>query len=213
MLAHEQQAWDAGHHIVAGVDEAGRGPLAGPVVAAAVLMDRGFLERERDGSLAGLTDSKKLTPSKRKTFRDFFVECNSIEFGIGLSTVEEIDRINILRATHAAMGRALHELPRKPDFALIDGLPVPGLPTDSRSIVKGDGKSLSIAAASVVAKVWRDEWMIALDGEHPQYGFARNKGYGTREHIAALRLHGPCPQHRRSFAPVAQLRLDLECGS
>lgn len=212
MLAHERQAWEAGHGIVAGVDEAGRGPLAGPVVAAAVHMDRVFLERERDGHLAGLTDSKKLTPMQRITFRDFFAECDSIEFGLGISTVEEIDQINILRATHAAMSRALTELPRKPDFALIDGLPVPGLPADSRSIVKGDGKSLSIAAASVVAKVWRDEWMIALDEEYPQYGFARNKGYGTREHIAALQMHGPCPQHRRSFSPVSQLLLDLECG-
>jgi len=213
MLAHEQRAWEAGHLRVAGVDEAGRGPLAGPVVAAAVHMDRAFLERERDRDLAGLTDSKKLTAAKRTSFRNYFVDCEFIRFGIGLSSVEEIDRGNILRATHLAMGRALNELRPAPDFALIDGLPVPGLPTESRAIVKGDGKSYSIAAASVVAKVWRDEWMIRLDGEYPQFGFARNKGYGTREHLAALRLQGPCPQHRRSFAPVSQLLLGLENGA
>ena len=209
MLELERQAWAAGYGAVAGVDEAGRGPLAGPVVAAAVIFPRVFLEAEEKGLLAGLTDSKKLSESRR----DYFFEllhgpCHAL-IGVGQASAEEIDAHNILQATYLAMKRALAALSPAPDHVLVDGLPVPGLPCSSTAAVGGDGRSFSIAAASVVAKVTRDRLMRALDREYPKYGFARNKGYGTAEHLAALKRIGPCACHRRSFAPVTQMELDL----
>ena len=186
-----------GIFLVAGVDEAGRGPLAGPVVAAAVILPD-------DCAIEGLNDSKKLTAKKREHFHAMLTVRADIHWGIGQADVAEIDRLNILRATHLAMARAVAALPRKPDHALVDGLPVRGLPVPHTALVAGDTLSLSIAAASIIAKVTRDRLMIALDAEYPQYGFDRHKGYGVREHLEALRSHGPSPVHRRSFQPVAQ---------
>jgi ribonuclease HII len=186
-----------GIFLVAGVDEAGRGPLAGPVVAAAVILPD-------DCAIEGLNDSKKLTVKKREHFHAMLTVRADIHWGIGQADVAEIDRLNILRATHLAMARAVVALPRKPDHALVDGLPVRGLPVPHTALVAGDTLSLSIAAASIIAKVTRDRLMTALDAEYPQYGFARHKGYGVREHLEALRNHGPSPVHRRSFQPVAQ---------
>jgi ribonuclease HII len=186
-----------GIFLVAGVDEAGRGPLAGPVVAAAVILPD-------DCTLEGLNDSKKLTAKKREHFHAILTVRADIHWGIGQADVAEIDRLNILRATHLAMARAVAALPRKPDHALVDGLPVRGLTVPHTALVAGDTLSLSIAAASIIAKVTRDRLMTALDAEYPQYGFARHKGYGVREHLEALRNHGPSPVHRRSFQPVAQ---------
>jgi ribonuclease HII len=186
-----------GIFLVAGVDEAGRGPLAGPVVAAAVILPD-------DCTLEGLNDSKKLTAKKREHFHAMLTVHADIHWGIGQADVAEIDRLNILRATHLAMARAVEALPRKPDHALVDGLPVRGLTVPHTALVAGDTLSLSIAAASIIAKVTRDRLMTALDAQYPQYGFARHKGYGVREHLEALRSHGPSPVHRRSFQPVAQ---------
>lgn len=194
---------------LAGVDEAGRGPLAGPVVAAAVVFDRGFLEAEAEQSLQGLTDSKKLPEKRREFFFALLTAHPRIEIGIGLASVEEIDSQNILRATHLAMARAIGHLAPPPDLALVDGLPAKGLPVPHVAIVGGDGASLSIAAASIVAKVTRDRLMVELAAQYPGYGFDRHKGYGTAAHLEALQRLGPCPAHRTSFAPVAQLVLEF----
>ena len=195
-----------GFLLVAGVDEAGRGPLAGPVVAAAVILPDDF-------TLAGLTDSKKVSPAKREKIYAILTTTAEILWAVAEATVEEIDRLNILRATHLAMARAIEALPRRPDHALVDGLPVRGLPVGHTALVEGDSLSLSIAAASIIAKVTRDRLMAELDAQHPQYGFARHKGYGVRDHLEALRKHGPCPTHRRTFQPVAQTQLPLETAS
>ena len=183
---------------LAGIDEVGRGPLAGPVVAAAVILDP-------DRVPHGLDDSKKLPAARREFFHALLSACPHARIGVASASVEEIDSLNILRATHLAMARAVAQLAPPPDLALVDGLPVKGLPVPHRAIVGGDASSLSIAAASVMAKVTRDRLMVALAAEHPGYGFERHKGYGTPEHLEALRRHGPCPAHRKSFAPVAQL--------
>jgi ribonuclease HII len=195
-----------GFVLVAGIDEAGRGPLAGPVVAAAVVLPDGF-------TLDGLTDSKKVTAAKREKLYATLTATTQILWAAAEATVTEIDRLNILRATHLAMARAIDALPERPDHALVDGLPVRGLSVDHTALVAGDSLSLSIAAASIIAKVTRDRLMVELDVEYPQYGFARHKGYGVREHLEALRQYGPCPVHRRSFQPVAQAQLPLEAAS
>jgi ribonuclease HII len=205
LLQFERQSWEAGFHRLAGVDEAGRGPLAGPVVAAALIFERAFLEAEQYGLLQGITDSKRLTPHQRDRFFEMLTCHPSVTIGCGIAEVAEIDEVNILRATHRAMARALAALDPLPDYALIDGLPVPNLPCPSLAIVSGDSKSLSIAAASIVAKVTRDRLMGELDAAYPQYGFARHKGYGTKDHTAALLQHGPTPAHRRSFRPVREV--------
>ncbi len=213
MLDYERRQWAQGRYRVAGVDEAGRGPLAGPVVAAAVAIAPAHLEAEFLRSLHELTDSKKLTPAQRESFFEILSrDPVRIDIGIGMADVGEIERINILRATHMAMRRAITDLTQPPDHVLIDGLAVPGLPCPATFIVGGDRCSLLIAAASVVAKVTRDRIMIGYDQQYPDYGFARHKGYGTREHAQALLEFGPCPIHRRSFAPVrdlAQIRLAM----
>lgn len=201
-LELEKQKQKEGHHLVAGIDEAGRGPLAGPVSAAAVILPSGF-------SHALLDDSKKLTEKKRELIYEEITNDPKIQWSLAYAEVEEIDSINILAATHAAMARAVAALPQQPDFCLIDGLPVPQFPYLSDGIVKGDGISLSIAAASIIAKVSRDRLMVEYDASYPEYGFAKHKGYGTRQHMESLRAHGPCPIHRRSFAPVAQLELPM----
>lgn len=190
---------------VCGIDEAGRGPLAGPVVAAAIVLPLRGVPR-------GINDSKKLTPERRAELAERLRKV--AVYGIGEASVEEIDRINILQATFLAMGRAVAALTaalgHPPAHALIDGNLAPrGLPCPSQPLVDGDALCVSIAAASILAKVTRDRTMRELALCHPRYGWERNAGYGTPEHLAALREHGPTPHHRRSFAPVEQLRLGL----
>ncbi len=182
--------------LVAGVDEAGRGPLAGPVVAAAVILD----ERQ---PIAGLADSKKLSAARRDQLYDE-IRAKALCCCVAQASVEEIDRLNILQATLLAMQRAVAGLRLKPGLVLVDGNRLPLLEMRAEAIVKGDAKVASISAASILAKVTRDRGLELLDQRYPQYGFARHKGYGTAEHLQALRVHGPCPEHRRSFAPVAQ---------
>jgi ribonuclease HII len=195
---HREHALRArGFFCIAGVDEAGRGPLAGPVVAAAVILPENYPTGE-------LNDSKKLSPPRREKLFEELTNDPLVRWSAAEATVEEIDTINILRATHLAMGRALSQLVPTPDHALVDGLPVPGLPVPHTAVVDGDALSLSIAAASIMAKVLRDRRMREIDTAYPEYGFCRHKGYGVREHLAALRNHGPTPHHRRSFSPVAQ---------
>ena len=181
---------------VAGIDEAGRGPLAGPVVAAAVIFDGKRLPK-------GVNDSKQLLPERREELYAIIME--RAEVGIGVIEVEEIDRINILQASLAAMIAAVGKLSRVPAVALIDGNIAPTLGCTTQCIIDGDAKSVSIAAASIIAKVTRDRIMVALDSSFPHYGFASHKGYSTPEHFAALTRHGPCIHHRRSFAPVREL--------
>lgn len=197
-LKMEQELIRSGMDPVAGIDEAGRGPLAGPVTAAAVILPYGYEH-------ALLDDSKKLTARSRDLIYEELTSDPSICWGVAFAEVEEIDALNILRATHTAMRRAAMALSARPSFCLIDGLDVPGFPLDARGVVKGDGISLSIAAASIIAKVSRDRRMQELAEEFPVYGFEKHKGYGTKAHLEALREHGPCPEHRRSFAPVAEL--------
>ena len=202
-LALEQALHTAGHAIIAGVDEAGRGPLAGPVAAAAVILPAAF-------ACPGLDDSKKLSPAKRQVVYQMLTTTPGLVWSLAWASAEEIDSLNILRATHLAMRRAVAGLGVTPDRCLIDGLPVRDFPWPHDAIVKGDGRSLSIAAASIIAKVSRDRLMLELDAECPHYGFAKHQGYGTKHHLAALRLHGPCRHHRRSFEPVAQHALPLD---
>ena len=198
-------AWASGRVRVAGVDEAGRGPLAGPVVAAAFVFPAALLRRGVPEGLRAIDDSKKLSAGRREAcFAVLTDPDRGFTYAVAVIGPGEIDRINILRATHAAMARALATLTPPADFALVDGLPVPGLPVASESVVKGDQLSLSIAAASILAKVTRDRIMRDLAARHPEYGFERHMGYGTAEHLAALRRHGPCPAHRRSFRPVLE---------
>ena len=187
---------------IAGVDEAGRGPLAGPVAAAAVILPLKFRCR-------GLDDSKKLPAPERERLYEKITNHPRVVWAFAIASCEEVDRLNILRATHLAMRRAVESLPDAPHHCLIDGLPVRDFPFPHDGIVKGDGRSLSIAAASIIAKVRRDRIMAELHDEYPHFGFARHKGYGTKEHLEALRIHGPCCHHRRSFEPVAQLTLPL----
>ena len=183
--------------LVAGVDEAGRGPLAGPVVAAAVILDD-------QRPIAGLADSKKLSPARREALFDE-IRAHALCFSIAEASVEEIDRLNILQATLLAMRRAVQGLRLKPVIVLVDGNRLPVLDVPAEAIVKGDARVQAISAASILAKVHRDRWCAQLHERYPQYGFAGHKGYGTAAHMAALRAHGACPEHRRTFAPVAQL--------
>lgn len=182
---------------VAGVDEAGRGPLAGPVVAAAVVLPSGV-------ELEGLRDSKCIPEPVRERLYSQLLEV-ALAWSVSVVSAAEIDQVNILRATHLAMARALAQLSPGVDGALVDGLPVNGLPCPHHALIQGDARCISIAAASVLAKVTRDRLMQDLDLEYPGYGFARHKGYGTRDHLRALRELGPSPIHRRSFRPVAEL--------
>lgn len=204
MLTYERVFWQ-GHPCggwLAGVDEAGRGPLAGPVVAAAVMVAPQLAERLYADALRDLTDSKQLTPLHREQFYAILSAEPDVLTGVGWVSADEIDDLNILNATHLAMRRALLALSRCPDHALVDGLPPSGLPCSSTAIVRGDSLSFLIAAASVVAKVLRDRYMIELDRRYPGYDFTSNKGYGTNSHVRALLRLGPCPEHRRSFRPV-----------
>jgi ribonuclease HII len=202
---YERAALRHGAKIIAGVDEAGRGPLAGPVVAAAVILPDGY-------RLPGLNDSKQLSAEQRDEFFLTLTNDPLVRFGVGIVEAEWIDRINILQATHRAMAEALRRLPVQPDHVLVDGLPVKSLTIPQTAIVKGDARSFSIAAASVIAKVTRDRLMLALHARYPAYGFDQHKGYPTPEHLAALRAHGPCPEHRRTFGPVREKLVQSEMG-
>lgn len=181
---------------VAGVDEAGRGPWAGPVVAAAVILRKEVIP-------SGLRDSKKLSAKKREALFPLIMQQAWV--GVGVSEVEEIDEINILEATFLAMQRAVAALPVAPDKVLVDGNMLPKLNCPAEAIIKGDDKSLSIAAASIIAKVTRDNIMVKLHQDYPQFGWIKNSGYGTADHIAALNQHGPTPLHRKSFKPIRAL--------
>jgi len=196
----EEAARRQGHRLVAGVDEAGRGPWAGPVVAGACVLDAAALPGDL---LAGLDDSKKLTAARRETL--FAGLARAAVTGVGIASVAEIDRLNILQATFLAMQRAVADLGVVPDHVLVDGTKIPELVCSADAIKKGDGLSLSIAAASIVAKVSRDRIMADLGRGFPEYGWARNAGYGTAEHRAALRAHGVTGHHRRTFKPIRAL--------
>ena len=198
----EAALWRAGVTRVAGVDEAGRGPLAGAVVAAAVILPPQWLESGLPAGLAGLNDSKQLTGAQREQFFTFLTGCPEIEYGIASVDAAVIDAINILQATHRAMNEALAGLNPLPPHALVDGRPVKSLRVPQTALVKGDARSYSIAAASVLAKVTRDRQMLAAHAEWPEYGFAEHKGYGTAKHLAAIARHGACPIHRKTFAPL-----------
>lgn len=189
-----------GFSIIAGIDEAGRGPWCGPVAAGAVIL---VPQRCPPELLVGLDDSKKLKPAKREAL--FELLCLNATIGVGLASAEEIDQYNILAATLLAMQRAIANLNTAPDFALVDGNRCPNLPCPAQAVVKGDGLSLSIAAASIVAKVTRDHIMADLATAYPAYGWERNAGYGTKEHQEALKIHGVTPHHRRTFKPIAQI--------
>ncbi|MGV3499910.1 MAG: ribonuclease HII [Hydrogenophaga sp.] len=187
--------WDA-PGLVAGVDEAGRGPLAGPVVAAAVILDE-------LNPIKGLADSKQLSATRRAALYDE-IRAKALCCSVAEASVQEIDTLNILQATMLAMRRAVQGLRLKPTKVLVDGNRLPPLDVLAEAIVQGDAKVQAISAASILAKVTRDRMLEALHAQHPQYGFDRHKGYGTAQHLAALREHGPLPVHRRSFAPVAE---------
>jgi ribonuclease HII len=194
LLALENELWGKGFSFVAGIDEVGRGPLAGPVVAAAVILPA-------KTPVPMVNDSKKLSEKQRLELREALLALPDFQYALAEVSPEEIDRINILRASHLAMKLAMKKLPEV-DFALIDGLPVPDFPMENRAVVKGDSKSASIAAASIMAKIYRDELMVKMAEKYPGYGFELHKGYGTSAHIEALKKLGPCEIHRKTFAPV-----------
>ena len=187
----ENQLLDNGYTTICGVDEAGRGPLAGPVCAAAVILPRGL-------EIAGLNDSKKLTEKKRDKLFELIKE-SAVSYGIAFATVEEIEELNILGATYLAMNRAIAQLETPPDLALIDGNRNAGIETASRTVISGDARCASIAAASILAKVTRDRYMLEMAEKYPEYSFEKHKGYGTKAHYAAIREHGISPIHRPSF--------------
>lgn len=190
--SYEQAANQSGFNLICGVDEAGRGPLAGPVCAAAVILPEGL-------EIEGLNDSKKLTEAKREKLFDIIIE-KAISYSVAFGTVEEIEEHNILNATFIAMNKAIDGLDVAPDYALIDGNRVPkGIKIDCETVIKGDAKSASIAAASVLAKVTRDRLLLRYAEKYPEYGFEKHKGYGTAAHYDAVREHGLCPVHRPSF--------------
>lgn len=197
-LSHERMLRSEGFRIIAGIDEAGRGPLAGPVTAGAVVLPDDFRH-------AILNDSKQLSEKRREELYREIMENDRIFTASAQVDADEIDEINILQATWRAMGRAWDALTVQADIALIDGRPVRGFPGEHRALVKGDSLSLSIAAASIIAKVERDRRMLQYADQYPEYGFEQHKGYGTVRHLAALEKYGPSPIHRRSFAPVARL--------
>lgn len=196
MEGFEKRIRRRGFKLIAGVDEAGRGPLAGPVVAAAVVLPI-------QGKWNGIDDSKKLTAQQRERAYSLIME-KALGVGVGRVDVEEIDRLNILQASLKAMRLAVETLPFRPDYLLIDGLHCIDLPYMQKPVIKGDERCLSIAAASIIAKVTRDRLMVSYHAQFPQYNFARNKGYGTQEHLRAIRQNGCCPIHRQSFKLIYQ---------
>jgi ribonuclease HII len=205
----ERACWARGVTHVAGVDEAGRGPLAGPVVAAAVIFPNTWSESDFDERLRDLNDSKQLTEIQREDFFAVLMSLPEVRYGISIVDAGTIDRINILQATHRAMNEALAQLQPQPEHVLVDGKPVKTMTLPHTAIVKGDALSYSIAAASVLAKVTRDRMMLEFEEKFPGYGFAEHKGYGTPQHLAAIAAHGPCTIHRRSFAPFKPTQAEL----
>jgi len=198
----ERALWRKNLARVAGVDEAGRGPLAGPVVAAAAILPPHWAESGLPRELEGLNDSKQLTKAQREKFFEFIVNCREIKFSVAQIDAAQIDEINILQATHCAMNDALAKLNPQPQHALVDGRAVKTMRVLQTAIVQGDARSYSIAAASVLAKVTRDRLMLEFHAQFPEYGFAEHKGYGTAKHLAAIAEHGTCAIHRKSFAPM-----------
>ncbi|HPO14898.1 MAG TPA: ribonuclease HII [Candidatus Hydrogenedentes bacterium] len=194
MLAFERAAQASGFSRIAGVDEAGRGPLAGPIVAAAVVLAE---------PVPGLNDSKQLTAERRETLFNVLQDGDH-DIGVAAIDAAEIDRIGIQAANYGAMAQAVATLKKAPDFLLVDGFALPGVVQPQQRLIKGDSRSLSIAAASIIAKVTRDRMMNALDRDYPEFGFGKHKGYATSEHLAVLAQCGPCPVHRKSFAPIAK---------
>jgi len=195
-LSFEKSAGNSGYFYIAGIDEAGRGPLAGPVMAAAVILPAGL-------TIIGVDDSKKLTPDKRNTLFDVIM-AQALSVGVGISTPAEIDRINILQATRRAMLAAVLNLSQPPDYLLIDGISTIDSTIPQKTIKKGDSLSLSIAAASIIAKVTRDRIMVEMDAKYPGYGFAGHKGYGSAAHLDAIKILGPSPIHRLTFGGVKE---------
>lgn len=199
MSKWEKSYWQENILLVAGIDEAGRGPLAGPVVAAACILKPHIY-------LPNLNDSKKLSETQRLELFHMITNHPEIIFGIGIASAGEIDQINILQATFLSMKRAVHHLKIQPEVLLIDGNKAPKLPFPMKTIVKGDSLSISIAAASIIAKVTRDEILNKLDATYPEYGFKKHKGYGTKEHLQAIEQFGPCQEHRKTFAPIKNFK-------
>ena len=196
MKEYENELYNKGINLIAGIDEVGRGPLVGPVVTAAVILPKDYYDER-------INDSKKITEKKREMLYDVIME-NAISVGIGMSSNEIIDEINILEATKKAMKEAIDNLNVKPEHLLIDAVKL-DTSIPSTSIIKGDAKSQSIAAASIIAKVTRDRMMIELDKLHPEYDFIHNKGYGTKKHVEALYKYGPIDEHRKTFEPVSSI--------
>jgi ribonuclease HII len=208
-LSYERELWQKGLAFVAGVDEAGCGPLAGPVVAAAVIFPRSWSEAGLGAGLRGLNDSKQLTEEQRDKYFAILIANPEIRSAIASVDAATIDRINIYQAAHRAMNLALAQLQPPPEHVLVDGRRVKTMTFPNTPLVKGDARSYSIAAASVLAKVTRDRVMQEFDGLYPGYGFAAHKGYGTPQHLAAISERGPCPIHRRSFAPFRPVEMEL----
>lgn len=200
MREYEDELNKKGIKLIAGIDEVGRGPLIGPVVVAAVILPEGYTNSE-------INDSKKLTEKKREKLYDIIMK-DALAVSIGMSSEKEIDEINILEATKKAMKEALNGLKIKPEHVLIDAVKL-DIDIPSTSIIKGDAKSISIAAASIIAKVYRDRMLIEMDKEYPMYNLAKNKGYGTKAHVEALYKYGPCKYHRLSFEPVKSIHYSL----
>lgn len=201
LTRYEQEARTQGYHLIAGVDEAGRGPLAGPVVAAACLVPEGTYFRN-------INDSKQLTPEMRESLFEELTSHPQVVFAVGVASQIQIDRVNIYQATILAMLQAVSALSHSPDYLLVDGLQLPHPSIPCLKIIQGDALSQSIAAASIIAKVTRDRLMREYDAQWPQYGFKHHKGYATPQHLEALALHGPCPLHRQSFEPIKSSKSD-----
>ncbi len=193
----EREMLQKGYQFIGGADEVGRGPLAGPVVSAAVILPP-------ETKIPDINDSKKLSSQKREYLFEV-IKDKAVSIGVGIVSVKDIDSLNILQATYMSMRYAVKQLNPQPQCLLLDALNVPGIDIEQKGIIKGDQKSISIAAASIVAKVTRDRMMLEIDEAYPQYGFANHKGYGTKQHLDALRKHGVCPIHRKSFAPVRDI--------
>lgn len=196
MTSQERHLRELGYRMIAGVDEVGRGPLAGPVVAAAVILPEDF-------KLYGLNDSKKISPALRESYYDLIID-QAVAFSVAFADSEEIDQMNIYQATMKVIRGCVSNLPIRPDMCLVDGLEVKEFPSSQLALVGGDGLSVSIAAASIIAKVTRDRWMTEAAAMYPQYGFDSNAGYGTPEHLSAIARYGPCPLHRKSFGGVKE---------
>lgn len=209
-LSHERELWQQGATLVAGVDEAGCGPLAGPVVAAAVVFPSSWLESGLCSKLRGLNDSKQITEEQREKFFAVLTSHPEVRYAISTVSVEMIDQINIRQAAWRAMNLALDQIQPRPEHVLVDGLKIKWLPYPQTALVQGDAKSYSIAAASVLAKVTRDRLMLDYDQLYPGYGFAEHKGYATPKHYAAIEKLGACPIHRRSFAPFRPVMTELD---